>query len=157
MTTLDYTQVDAQVAENVINELQVLLADFQVFYTNLRGFHWNVKGTNFKQLHEQYEEMYDDVADKVDEVAERILMLGGTPAHKFSDYLKVTNIKETGVVNCGKEIGGIILDNIKTLIAQERKILDLSGEGDDEATNAMMSDYISEQEKTVWFFVSALS
>ena len=157
MTTLDYTQVNAQTAEKVVNELQVLLADFQLFYTNLRGFHWNVKGERFMQRHEQYEEIYDDVADKVDEVAERILMLGATPAHTFSTYLKTANIQETGVVSNGAEIAKIILDNLKTLIAQERKILAIASDGDDEATAALMSDYIREQEKTVWFFVSALS
>ena len=33
----------------------------------------------------------DDTAEKVDEIAERILMLGGTPANKFSDYLKAVS------------------------------------------------------------------
>lgn len=140
MNTLDYTQVDAKVAENVAKELQTLLADFQLFYTNLRGFHWNIKGPSFQQLHEMYEEMYDDTADKVDEVAERILMLGKTPAHNFSDYLKVATIKETGVVSDSVEIAKIILDNIKSLIAQERKVMNLANEGDDEASAAMMSD-----------------
>ncbi len=156
MTTLDFTQVNADVAAKVNDELQVLLADLQLFYTNLRAFHWNVTGANFLQLHQQYEEMYDDVADKVDEVAERILMLGGTPNHKFSDYLNMANIKEVGVVHDGKEIAKIILDNLKSLIAQERKVLELAGEGDDEMTNAQMSDYISDHEKLVWFFVASL-
>jgi DNA-binding ferritin-like protein len=30
----------------------------------------------------------------VDEVAERILMLSGTPAHNFSEFLKVSAIKD---------------------------------------------------------------
>lgn len=157
MNTLDYTLVDAKVADSVVKELQVLLADFQLFYTNLRGFHWNVKGPNFQQLHEQYEEMYDNTADKVDEVAERILMLGQTPAHKFSEYLTVSTIKETGVISNATEIAKTILDNIKTLIAQERKVMDIANEGDDEATAAMMSDYIREQEKTVWLIVSTIA
>lgn len=157
MNTLDFTQVDAKVASDVTKELQVLLANFQLFYTNLRGFHWNVKGPFFKPLHEEYETMYDDSAAKVDEIAERILMLGQTPEHKFSEYLKVATIKETGVVSDGAEIAKIILDNLKTIIAQERKILAIASEGDDEATAAMMSDYIREQEKTIWFIVSTNS
>jgi starvation-inducible DNA-binding protein len=36
----------------------------------------------------------------------------------------------------------------------QREILDLSGEADDEGTNALMSDYISEQEKLVWMYSS---
>ena len=88
MKTLDYLQLDPAKTEKTVEGLQKLLANLQVYYTNLRGYHWNVKGVEFFGAHEKYEEYYDDTADKVDEVAERILMLGATPAHKFSDYLK---------------------------------------------------------------------
>lgn len=157
MKTLDYTQVNAQTAQSAVKELQVLLSDFQVFYTNLRGFHWNIKGRGFFQLHEAYEKMYDNAAEKVDEVAERILMLGGVPAHNFSDYLKTSQIKETGVVSNGDEISKLILDYLKVVIAQERTILEIASEGGDEATVALMSDFISEQEKTVWMITSYLA
>ena len=91
MKTLEFIKLNESGANNVVASLQQLLADFQVYYTNLRGFHWNIKGHNFFVLHSQFEKMYDDTAEKVDEIAERILMLGGTPANKFSDYLKVAN------------------------------------------------------------------
>lgn len=157
MKNLNYTQLDKKVAENTTRELQVLLSDFQVFYTNLRGFHWNIKGRGFFQLHEAYEKMYDDAAGKVDEIAERILMLDAVPAHNFSDYLKTSQIEETGVVSNGDEIAKLILDYLKILIAQERKVLEIASEGGDEATVALMSDFISEQEKTVWMVNSYLS
>ena len=89
MKTLDYLHLDASAANKVVEALQQLLADYQVFYTNLRGFHWNIKGHGFFVLHSKFEEMYDDAAEKVDELAERILMLGGVPVNKFSEYLKV--------------------------------------------------------------------
>lgn len=157
MKNLNYTQLDKKAAENTAKELQVLLSDFQLFYTNLRGFHWNIKGRGFFQLHEAYEKMYNDAAGKVDEIAERILMLDAVPAHNFSDYLKTSQIKETGVVNNGDEIAKLILDYLKILIAQERKVLEIASEGGDEATVALMSDFISEQEKTVWMVNSYLS
>lgn len=157
MKTLNYTQVNAKTAESVVRELQILLSDFQVFYTNLRGFHWNIKGRGFFQLHEAYEKMYDNAAEKVDEVAERILMLGGVPAHNFSDYLKTSQVKESGVVQQGDEIANLILDDLKVLIAQERTVLEIASEGNDEATVALMSGFISEQEKTIWMVAAYLS
>lgn len=157
MKTLDYIQLDSKNTKKVVNELQTLLADFQLFYTNLRGFHWNIKGRGFFELHEAYEKMYDDAAEKIDEVAERILMLDGVPAHNFSDYLKTSEIKETGVVSNGDEIAKLILDYLKVLIAQERKVLELASENNDEGTVALMGDFISEQEKTVWMITSYLS
>lgn len=154
MKPTDYLHLDAKTATAVVNELQKLLADFQVFYTNLRGFHWNVKGNQFYQLHAKYEDLYNDAAEKVDEIAERILMLGGVPAHNFSDYLKTSTIKETGVISDGNEIAKLLLGYLKDLIGQERKVLEIASEGNDEGTVALISDFISEQEKTVWMLVA---
>lgn len=157
MKTTDYLSLDTNKTKKVSAELQNLLADFQVYYTNLRGFHWNIKGPRFFQLHEAFEEMYDVVSDQIDEVAERILMLGETPKHNFSDYLKNNEIKETGVVSSGDEALKLILDYLKILIAKERNILELADDANDEATIALIGDYISGQEKTVWMLTSMLS
>ena len=157
MKTTDYLSLDTKSTKKVSDELQNLLADFQVYYTNLRGFHWNIKGPRFFQLHEAFEKMYDVVSDQIDEVAERILMLGENPMHNFSDYLKNNEIKETGVVSNGDEAIKLILDYLKVLIAKERNILELADKANDEATIALIGDYISGQEKTVWMLTSMLS
>lgn len=157
MKTTDYLGLETEAAKNVSEELQNLLADFQVYYTNLRGFHWNIKGPRFFQLHEAFENMYDVVSDQIDEIAERILMLGETPMHNFSDYLKRNEIKETGVVANGDEAIKHILEYIKILITKERKILEMAGEANDEGTVAILSDYILGQEKTVWMLTSMLA
>jgi starvation-inducible DNA-binding protein len=154
MTTLDFTKLDTTLAKNVASELQKLLADFQVFYSNIRGFHWNVKGKQFFALHAKFEEMYNNSSEKADEIAERILMLGETPEHKFSEYLKLANIKETATISAADEIISILLETYKHLIASERAILTFADAAGDEATSALMSDYIREQEKTVWMLVA---
>ncbi len=157
MKTTDYLSLDKSATKKISDELQNLLADFQVYYTNLRGFHWHVKGPRFQQLHEQFEELYDEVADQIDEVAERILMLGVTPLHNFSDYLKKNEIKESGVVSDGNEALKLVLDYLKILIAKERKIIDMASEANDEGTVSLIGDYILGQEKTVWLIASTLS
>ncbi|MCT9925352.1 ferritin-like domain-containing protein, partial [Enterococcus faecalis] len=91
---LEVTGLKEQQVASVVKGLSGLLADLQVYYSNLRGFHWNIRGAEFFVLHEQYEKMYDDLAGKIDEVAERILQLGGKPENRFSEYLKVAEVKE---------------------------------------------------------------
>lgn len=157
MKTLDYLHLDSKKTEKTVTELQGLLANLQVYYTNLRGFHWNVKGVEFFDSHAKLEEFYDDTAAKADEVAERILMLGGVPAHNYSEYLKLSTIKESDVVSQTKEIMKLVLDYLKVLIGLERKVLETASEGDDEGTVALMSDFISGQEKTVWMLTAFLS
>ena len=157
MKTLDFLQLDPQKTKKTVDGLQKLLANLQLYYTNLRGFHWNVNGVAFFTAHEKFEEYYDDAADHIDEVAERILMLGGVPAHNFSDYLKLSTIKETGVVSDSKEIYKYLLDYLKELIAVEREVLKAAADADDEGTVALVSELISGHEKNVWMIAAKLS
>ncbi len=157
MKTLDFLQLDPKGTAKTVEELQKLLANLQLYYTNLRGFHWNVTGVHFFGAHEKYEEYYDEAAAHIDEVAERILMLGGVPAHNFSDYLKVAAIKEAGVVKDPKEIAKLLLDYLKELIAVERGVLEAASETDDEGTAALVSDLLSAHEKAVWMLTASLS
>ena len=155
MKTLDYLHLDNKKVNNVVNALNQLLADYQVFYTNLRGFHWNVKGKMFFGLHVKYEAYYNDAAEKVDEIAERILQLGATPENRFSEYLKKATLKEDGFKPAGTEGMKKILDDLSILIKQEREVVKLAGEAEDEGTVALMDDFLISQEKMVWM-ISAL-
>ena len=157
MRTLDLLGLDEKKVQNVVNELSVLLADFQVFYSNLRNFHWNVKGHGFFVLHSKYEELYNDAAEKIDEVAERILQLGSTPESRFSVYLQTSEIKEADVVSCSKEALDLPLDYYKTLIARERRIIEVASDAHDDTTVSLVGDFIKEQEKTVWMLVAVSS
>lgn len=137
-------------SNELAKELNTLLATYQMFYQNLRGFHWNIQGPSFFELHLKFEELYNDAILKVDEIAERVLTLGGTPHHTFTSYLEHSTIKEAANVKDGNGTVSTTLSNLKTLLEMERKILALSGEAGDEGTNSQMSDYITQQEKTVW-------
>ncbi|MDA7803347.1 DNA starvation/stationary phase protection protein [Crocinitomix sp.] len=143
-------------SNKIVKSLNQLLADYQQFYMNLRGFHWNVKGKEFFELHLKFEELYNDVNLKVDEIAERILALDGTPLHSFTDYQAISNVKEVKGLRNGATMVKCILKDFKGLIAAQRTILIKAGENGDEGTVTLMSDYITQQEKTVWMLKSYL-
>jgi starvation-inducible DNA-binding protein len=123
---------------------------------NARGFHWNITGEKFFELHAKFEELYNDLVVKVDEVAERILTLGHTPLHTFSDYTSLSTVKEAKNISGGKEAMQNILEAFKTMINLQREIAEAAGESGDEGTSALMSDYIREQEKSVWMYSAYL-
>ena len=148
--------IDKTKAIELSKKLNHLLADYQLFYQNLRGLHWNIKGKEFFELHLKFEELYNDAVIKVDEIAERILTLETEPFHTFSDYLKNSQIKEEKSVTNGVDGVKIIVKNFSTIIALERQILSLAGDADDEGTASLMSDYISQTEKTLWMLNSYL-
>jgi len=139
------------------DKLNILLANYQIFYQNLRGFHWNIKGDKFFELHLKFEELYTDIQIKIDENAERLLTLGFTPLHSYEDYLSTSSIKPMVNIFDGKKCVNSILETFKQLLILQRELLSLSSDSDDEGTNALMSDYIREQEKLVWMYSSYLN
>lgn len=144
-------------SEKLAAGLNDLLANYQMFYLNARGFHWNIKGDKFFELHLKFEELYNDALIKIDEIAERILTLGYVPMHSFAEYIKKSAIKQQTNVTDGYKAVDHVLAGFKVLIVKERALLKMSAEADDEGTNAMMSDYIRAQEKSVWMYSSFLN
>jgi starvation-inducible DNA-binding protein len=149
--------LDKEISKKIAAELNSLLANFQIFYINVRGFHWNIKGDKFFELHLKFEELYTDTLLKIDEVAERILTIGYFPLHSFSDYLNTATIKERINISDGKEAISIVLAGYQELLEIERKLLRISASVNDEGTNALVSDYIRQQEKQVWMYTAYLN
>ena len=143
-------------SKELADHLNKLLANYSVFYQNSRGYHWNIRGEKFFILHEKFEELYTDLFQKIDEIAERILTLGYAPEHRSSSYRDSAQLAESTEVTEARKCVEGILDSFQVLIEMQREILDLSGEIGDEGTNAMMSDYIREQEKLVWMYSAFL-
>ncbi|MBM1107670.1 DNA starvation/stationary phase protection protein [Aurantibacter crassamenti] len=149
--------LDIKKSEELGKELNTLLANFQTYYQNLRGIHWNIKGKRFFDLHVKFEELYTDANMKVDMIAERILTLGVVPEHTFEDYIKISKVPVGKNITRDEEAIRLIVDSLSQLLVIERGILDASDEAGDEGTNSMMSDFISEQEKTVWMMKAWLA
>ena len=137
-------------SEIIIGQLNILLSNYQTYYQNLRGVHWNIRGRRFFDLHVKFEELYNDSQLKVDLIAERVLTLGGTPLHTFEDYIANNELTVGKNISNDEKAVQLIVDSLARLLQLERKILQLSADNNDEGTNAMMSDFIAEQEKTIW-------
>lgn len=148
--------IEKDKAAGLIVKLNDLLANYQVFYQNLRALHWNIKGRAFFELHLKFEELYDEAVVYIDDIAERVLTLEGVPLHTFSDYVKTAQIKEEKNITDGIKAVEIVVDNFSQLIVKEREILSMAAEADDEGTVALMSEYITATEKTLWMLNSYL-
>jgi len=148
--TLNSIGLDTEKTKVLANDLNELLANFQLYYQNLRGIHWNIKGRAFFDLHVKFEELYTDANVKVDEIAERILTLGATPLHTFKDYTKAAKVRVGKDISKDEKAVELIVESLGELLKIERSILETAGDANDEGTNSMMSDFITEQEKTVW-------
>jgi len=156
MGTINAIGLDSAKARHLAEKLNELLANYSIFYQNTRGYHWNIKGEKFFELHVKFEELYDDLVLKIDEIAERILTLGYTPKHNYSEYINNSKIKESNQVSDGIHAVENILNSFQKIIILQRELLLLAADAEDEGTNALMSDYIRMQEKLVWMYSSFL-
>ena len=69
------------------------------------------------------------------------------PQNTFHHLKPEKGLKTTGVG---------LNTSYQTIIVKQRNILNVSDDLNDEGTNALMSDYISQQEKMVWMYSAYL-
>ena len=155
--TLNSIGLDSKMTKEIAQDLNGLLANFQIYYLYLRGIHWNILGKRFFVLHVMFVELYTDANMKVVLIAERILTLGVTPLHTFEAYSELARVHIGKNVSNDEKAVRLIVDSISELLKIERAILNKSSDANDEGTNAMMSDFIAEQEKTVWMMKAWLN
>ncbi|GAA4918239.1 DNA starvation/stationary phase protection protein [Mucilaginibacter defluvii] len=139
----------------VVDLLNDLLANYHIHYQKLRGCHWNIKGQNFFTLHLKFEELYTEALTTIDELAERILTLGKPPHSTFADYIKESSIKEINTIGMkDTDMVRAIIQDMATLIAMEREILDVTADAGDDGTNDMVNRFMQFKEKTTWMLRS---
>ncbi|MBG43508.1 MAG: DNA starvation/stationary phase protection protein [Aequorivita sp.] len=147
---MSYLNLDKKKTSATAKELNVLLADYHLYYQKLRNFHWNVIGHNFFDLHIKFEEMYDDAKLKIDEIAERILTLRFQPTSNFTDYLKMSNIKESPSETKDLKMVEILLEDHGKLLKQMRTVVEKADAAGDEGTIDMIGGFIGHIEKVSW-------
>ncbi|MDO5650745.1 MAG: Dps family protein [Moraxella sp.] len=139
-----------------IEKLNALLSTYHIFYVNVRGYHWNVKGEHFFSLHVKFEELYTEIQTQIDEIAERILTLGGSPLHAYSDFAGLSGVAEHKNVFDGRECVEGVVNGLTKIIAAQKALLALAEETGDQGTADLVSGYNNIQEKHIWMYKAFL-
>lgn len=80
---------------NNVNVLKKFLADTFSLYLKTLNYHWNIRRTsNFFEFHQLLENQYHDLAEAADVIAEKISIYGDYAPATFSEYQKLSTIKE---------------------------------------------------------------
>ena len=80
--------------QDTIEALGALLAATYTLYLKTHNYHWNVTGPMFTTLHTMFETQYTEMALAVDEIAERIRALGAYAPASYSDFTRLSAVKE---------------------------------------------------------------
>ena len=135
----------------LLKELNLFLADLNVFYRKLQNYHWNVEGRDFFTVHAKLEEYYNEINEQIDEIAEHILILGGQPLGRLTDYLENSQIQETENKKVTSDIiFRELIRDYNTLEGQAIKIKEASDKEGEYGTSSMMDEYIQSYTKKLW-------
>ncbi len=138
----------------IANNLAKVLADSYSLYLKTHNFHWNVTGPMFNALHLMFEAQYTELALAVDLIAERIRALGFIAPATYTEFIKLTSIKEhTGDVEATKMIKYLI-EAHELVIKTARSLLPLVEKSNDQVTLDLLTQRLQVHEKTVWMLRS---
>ena len=140
----------------IADGLSRLLADTYTLYLKTHNFHWNVTGPMFQTLHLMFETQYNELALAVDLVAERIRALGYPAPGTYSQYAKLSSIKETSGVPKATDMIELLVEGQEAVVRTARSIFPLVEKVNDEPTGDLLTQRMQVHEKTAWMLRSLL-
>lgn len=160
METLEKTKIykklgfNSEETKEVVTNLNLLLANLHVHYQKFRNYHWNVTGAEFFDIHETTESEYNEVKEEIDEIAERIRVFGATPISTLEEYLKVSEIKETGTDLKAMEMVKEILNDMEILLSFMVDTVESARSIGDISTDDLVTGFMKRREKIHWMLTS---
>ena len=136
--------------------LSRLLADTYTLYLKTHFFHWNVTGPMFQTLHLMFETQYNELWLATDLVAERIRALGHPAPGTYSEFAKLTSIKETPGVPKATDMIRKLVEGHEAVARTARSLFPVADKAEDEATADLLTQRIQVHEKTAWMLRSLL-
>lgn len=142
--------------DEIAKGLSKLLADTYSLYLKTHSFHWNVTGPMFQTLHLMFETQYNELALAVDLVAERIRALGFPAPGTYSEFARLSSIRETSGTPKAEEMIQLLVEGQEAIVRTARSVFPTAEKASDEATADLLTQRIQLHEKTAWMLRSLL-
>lgn len=143
-------------SQNLISQLNHLLANHVVEYHKLQSFHWYVKGADFFQAHAKLEELYDGINDSVDEIAELILQTGGKPASSLKEFLELASIEErVSEFTDSSAVFDAVIADFQTLLDETISVKEAADAENNYLVSAALDGSITAFSKSLWMMRQA--
>lgn len=154
------TQINIGISEEnrkqIASALSKLLADTYTLYLKTHNYHWNVTGPHFQTLHVMFEGQYNELALAVDQIAERIRSLGVKAPGSYSDFSRLTTIKElNGDLKAEQMIADLVTGQ-EEVAKTARSLFEVVDLAHDEPTADLLTQRLQIHEKTAWMLRSLL-
>lgn len=140
------------IAEGLSN----LLADTYSLYLKTHYFHWNVTGPMFNTLHLMFETQYNEIWLATDSIAERIRSLDVFAPGTYSQFAKLSTIKESDGVPKANDMIAELVAGHEAVCRTARSVFPAAEKASDEATADLLTQRLQVHEKTAWMLRSLL-
>ena len=142
--------------KKIAGQLSKLLADNYSLYLKTHSFHWNVTGPMFNSLHIMFETQYNELWLANDVIAERIRALDVMAPGSYSQFGKLTAIKEESGVPEWKDMVAQLVEGHETTARTARAAIKVAEKADDQPTADLATQRVESHEKTAWMLRSLL-
>lgn len=145
--------LDASVRQEIVAQLNLLLADTITIRDLYKKSHWQVGGPTFYQLHLLYDKHAGEQTEIVDELAERVQLLGGVSIAMAHDVAANTRIERPPIDREEVPIQiSRLLEAHNLILKHARKLAERADELGDVGTNDLMaSNVVRTNEMQAWF------
>lgn len=140
----------------VVEAASKLLADSYTLYLKTHNYHWNVTGPMFTTLHTMFETQYTELALAVDEIAERIRALGAMAPGSYTEFAKLSTVKEARRVPKATEMIRDLVADSETVARTAGKLVEAAQKAGDEASADLGIRRIQLHQKNAWMLRSHL-
>lgn len=138
--------------KQVVDLLNVSLADALNLGLQSKQAHWNVKGANFIALHELFDKVHGASEEFVDDLAERITALGGTAEGTLPAITPRTSLPVYPLtITSGSDHVKHLSKALATFGASVRKNIDQTTDWKDAGTADLYTGISREVDKLLWF------
>jgi starvation-inducible DNA-binding protein len=145
-----------QETQQTADALKHLLADSYTLYLKTHNFHWNVTGPMFTTLHTLFEQQYTELALAVDEIAERIRALGHPAPGSYSEFAKLSGVKESTGVPKATDMIRELAGDLDTVVASAKRVFEAAEKAGDQASADLAVRRMDVSEKNAWMLRSHL-
>jgi starvation-inducible DNA-binding protein len=150
------TGIPAAKRKAIAEGLSHLLADTYTLYLKTHNYHWNVTGPMFNTLHLMFEAEYNELALAVDLIAERIRARGYPAPGSYTQFSKLSVIKESVSVPTAEEMIADLVKSQEAVVRTARKVFPTAAKAHDEPTTDLLTQRMQIHEKTAWMLRSML-
>jgi starvation-inducible DNA-binding protein len=134
----------------ITDGLSRLLADTYTLYLKTHNYHWNVTGPQFNTLHTMFETQYTELAMAVDVIAERIRALGAWAPGSYSDFAKLSTVKEARGIPAAEAMVAELAADQAAVVRTARALFPAVEAASDEPTADLLTQRMQVHEKTAW-------